>query len=93
MRKKIFFAIATSFFAVATVFNMGILQSGNTSDVSLESIAVMAQAQSGESNELPEVTVYGISVWKKTGVCEETGYDIYECVPITTTDPSDVSEC
>jgi len=44
-KKKIIFAIATSFFAVATVFNMNLLQSSNAGDVSLESIAIMAQAQ------------------------------------------------
>lgn len=48
MKKKIIFAIATSFFAVATVFNMNLLQSSNAGDVSLESIAIMAQAQNGE---------------------------------------------
>lgn len=48
MKKKIIFAIATSFFAVATVFNMNLLQTSNTGDVSLESIAIMAQAQKGE---------------------------------------------
>lgn len=48
MKKKIIFAIATSFFAVATVYNMNLLQSSNAGDVSLESIAIMAQAQNGE---------------------------------------------
>lgn len=46
MKKKMFFAIATGFFAVATVLNMNILQANSAGDVSLESIAVMAQAQS-----------------------------------------------
>ncbi|WP_026472935.1 hypothetical protein [Alkaliflexus imshenetskii] len=44
MKKKIFFAIATGFFAVATVFNMNALQGGG-GDISLDAIAVMAQAQ------------------------------------------------
>jgi hypothetical protein len=45
------------FFAVATMFNMNMLQSSNAGDVSLESIAVMAQAQSSEDiNMLPEAT-------------------------------------
>ncbi|WP_026472951.1 hypothetical protein [Alkaliflexus imshenetskii] len=48
MKKKIFFAIATGFFAVATVFNMNALQSGGVGDISLDAITVMAQAQ-GES--------------------------------------------
>ncbi|WP_026472956.1 hypothetical protein [Alkaliflexus imshenetskii] len=45
MKKKIFFAIATAFFAVATVFNMNALQGGSVGDISLDAIAVMAQAQ------------------------------------------------
>jgi hypothetical protein len=46
MKKKIFFAVATGFFAVATVFNMNLLQGNSAGDVSLDAIAVMAQAQS-----------------------------------------------
>ncbi|HZH87020.1 MAG TPA: hypothetical protein VFD77_06870 [Brumimicrobium sp.] len=46
MKKKIVFAVATGFFAVATVFNMNILQGNSAGDVSLDAIAVMAQAQS-----------------------------------------------
>jgi hypothetical protein len=49
MKKKIIFAVATGLFALATVFNMNVLQSNSAGDVSLESIAVMAQAQDGES--------------------------------------------
>jgi hypothetical protein len=45
MKKKLFFGVATFIFGVATVFNMNMLQSSNAGDVSLESIAVMAQAQ------------------------------------------------
>ena len=44
MKKKIVFAVATGFFAVATVFNMNVLSSKSAEDASLESIAVMAQA-------------------------------------------------
>ena len=50
MKKKIFFAIATGFFAVATVFNMNVLQGGGVGDISLDAIAVMAQAQNGENS-------------------------------------------
>ncbi|ASB47948.1 hypothetical protein [Alkalitalea saponilacus] len=45
MKKKLFFAIATGFFAVATMFNMNILQGNSAGDISLDAIAVMAQAQ------------------------------------------------
>ena len=46
MKKKIIFAVATGFFAVATVFNMNLLQGNSAGDVSLDAIAVMAKAQS-----------------------------------------------
>ncbi|HTO15831.1 MAG TPA: hypothetical protein VLZ83_08670 [Edaphocola sp.] len=49
MKKKVIFAVATGLFALATVFNMSVLQSNSAGDVSLESIAVMAQAN-GESS-------------------------------------------
>jgi hypothetical protein len=50
MKKKIIFAVATGFFAVATVFNMNMLQGNIAGDVSLDAISIMAQAQS----EIPE---------------------------------------
>jgi hypothetical protein len=46
MKKKFFIGIAMSLFAVATVFNMNISEQNNSNDVSLDAIAVMAQAQS-----------------------------------------------
>ena len=46
MKKKIVFAVATGFFAVATVFNMNLSQGNIAGDVSLDAIGVMAQAQS-----------------------------------------------
>ncbi|HTO16510.1 MAG TPA: hypothetical protein VLZ83_12115 [Edaphocola sp.] len=48
-KKKIIFAVATGLFALATVFNMSVLQSNNAGDVSLDAITVMAQAQSSEN--------------------------------------------
>jgi len=45
MKKKIIFAVATGFFAAATVFNMNLLQGNSAGDVSLDAIGVMAQAQ------------------------------------------------
>lgn len=45
MKKKIIFATATGFFAVATMFNMNMVQSNSAGDISLESIAVMSQAR------------------------------------------------
>src|SRR5690554_1069699 len=49
MKKKIIFAIVTSFFAVVTVFNMNMLQANSTGDVSLSAMEAMAQS-SGEVN-------------------------------------------
>ena len=57
MKNKIIFAVATGFFAVATVFNMNLLQGNSAGDVSLDAIAVMAQAQS----EIPDWTNCGTS--------------------------------
>jgi hypothetical protein len=50
MKRKIFFAIATGFFAVATVFNMNMIQAINAGEVSLDAIAVMAQAQKEDTS-------------------------------------------
>ncbi len=91
MKKKIIFAVATGLFALATVFNMNVLQSNNAGDVSLESIAVMAQAQHGESNMLPEVTVYGCSSWSEA-YDPDTGYYISCCLRWTSSAPCS-NEC
>ena len=53
MKKRIIIASASVLFAVASVLNVNMLQSGKPGDVSLDAIAVMAKAQS----ELPEVTI------------------------------------
>lgn len=45
MKKKIIFAVATGFFAVATMFNMNLLQANSAGDVSLDAISVMSQAE------------------------------------------------
>ena len=58
MKMKIFFAIATGFFAVATVFNMNALQGGSVGDISLDAIAVMAQAQSETNNPDPTDNIW-----------------------------------
>ncbi len=47
MRKKIFGGIAV-LFAAATAFNIGLLQTQDAGDISLDAIAIMAQAR-GES--------------------------------------------
>jgi hypothetical protein len=52
MKRKIFFAIATGFFAVATVFNMNMVQGNSAGDVSLEAIALMARAFTEDPNQL-----------------------------------------
>jgi hypothetical protein len=57
MKNKIIFAVATGFFAVATVFNMNLLQGNSAGDVSLDAIGVMAQAKS----EIPNGTRCGTS--------------------------------
>ena len=44
MKKRIIIASASVLFAVASVLNVNMLQSGKAGDVSLDAIAVMAQA-------------------------------------------------
>ncbi|HTO16425.1 MAG TPA: hypothetical protein VLZ83_11680 [Edaphocola sp.] len=70
MYHLIIFAVATGLFALAMVFNMNVLQSNNAGDVSLESIAVMAQAQAN-----PE------SGWDafKQGIKDWWNSEIYDC--------------
>jgi hypothetical protein len=70
MKKKVIFAIATGLFVVATVFNMNVLQTNNACDVSLESIAVMAQAEKE-------------SAWKAFTNSVKDWWDsnIYDCKP------------
>lgn len=51
MKKKIFFAIATSLFVVAAVFNMNILEQSNAGAFYLDAIAVMTQAQAEETGD------------------------------------------
>ncbi|ASB47935.1 hypothetical protein [Alkalitalea saponilacus] len=65
MKKKLIFAIATGFFAVATVVNMNMLQADSAGDVTLESIATMAQAQVewGGSNGICMNIPWGWCLW------------------------------
>ncbi len=44
MKKKLIIGITASLFAVATVFNMGLLNFNKQSDATLQAIAVMAKA-------------------------------------------------
>lgn len=80
-------------FGIAIMFNMNMVQGSSAGDVSLEAIAVMAQAQSGESNMLPDVTVYGCSA---SYYQEETYYGVTIttkcCTYWTSTSPCS-SEC
>lgn len=45
MKRKIIFAIAASFFTLATMLNINMLQETSVDNVSLSNIAMMAQAQ------------------------------------------------
>ncbi len=45
MKKKIIIGITASLFAIATVFNMGLLNFNKQSDVTLKAISVMIKAQ------------------------------------------------
>ena len=56
MKKKIIIASAVMFFALATMFNINALQSNNAGDISLDNIAIMAQAKNETSGQ---GTLYG----------------------------------
>jgi hypothetical protein len=84
MKKKLIFAIAIGFFAVATVFNMNMLQTNDAGDISLEGIAVMAQAQNENGVPLPPVTVYGCSNW---GSAIINGEEVSACFTYTSSTP------
>src|SRR5690606_5221390 len=79
MKKKIVFAVATGFFAVATVFNMNLLQSNKAGDVYLDAIAVIAQAQK-EIEEDKKEDIYHKGTtrtnWKTKTVESEHGTSI-----------------
>jgi hypothetical protein len=59
-KKKAIIGIAAGLFAVATVFNMSMLNEKNSSDVSLDAVSVMAEAQSESFGR-------SIACWKGTG--------------------------
>ena len=50
MRKKIIIGIAASLFAVAGLFGVNTMNQNANSDISLSSIAVMAEAQAESAN-------------------------------------------
>ena len=66
MKKKIIVASATVLFAVATVFNMNLLQGNSLGDVTLDAIAVMAQAQTNG-----EVVVGPFCAYVSEDICYE----------------------
>lgn len=51
MKRKIIFAIATSFFAVITVFNLTVLNENGFRNVSLDAISSLAQAEPSEGTD------------------------------------------
>lgn len=56
IKKKIIVGAAASLFAVATMFNMGMLNEKSGGDVSLDAIALMAKAQDESNNGCPSPT-------------------------------------
>ena len=65
-KKKAIIGIAAGLFAVATVFNMSILNDNNAGDVSMDNVAVMAEAQN-ESGGGGGSFGRSIACWKGTG--------------------------
>ena len=70
LKKKVIFGMVAGFFAVATVFNMSLLNDNGAGDVSLDAIAVMAEA-GGESGG------YDCYPWGWVCVQWENGYPLY----------------
>ncbi len=68
MYKKILFGSIAILFAAASAFNIGLLQTKDAGDISLDAIAIMAQAHNGESESGGggEATKKAW-VWKTTG--------------------------
>jgi hypothetical protein len=50
LKKKVIFGMIAGLFAVVTVFNMGMLDENGTGEVSLDAIALMAEAQNESNN-------------------------------------------
>ncbi|NLP14574.1 MAG: hypothetical protein GX383_08935 [Clostridium sp.] len=81
MKKKIILASATVLFAVATMFNMNLLQGNRLGEVSLDAISVMAHAQG-------EIGPWGTNWKSQTFECSRTvviGFDFILKVEKTTT--------
>ena len=79
LKKKVIFTIATGLFAVATVFNMSILNENGAGDVSLGDIALMAQAggESGSGDSCPDgrwETIHNTGNWSE---CDGDDYVEY----------------
>ncbi len=49
MYKKILFGCVALLFAAATAFNIGLIQTKDAGDISLDAITIMAQAHNGEA--------------------------------------------
>ncbi len=49
MKRKIIFGSIALLFAAASAFNIGLLQTRDAGDISLDAITIMAQAQGGEN--------------------------------------------
>ncbi len=59
--KKILFGSIAILFAAASAFNIGLIQTKDAGDISLDAITIMAQAQSGEAGYdciIPGATCY-----------------------------------
>jgi len=71
--KKIIFGIVAGLFAVATVFNMSMLNDNGVGDVSLDAVEIMAQA---------EAEVSGSGKADTMAYCSSCGYSL--CTACTT---------
>jgi hypothetical protein len=71
LKKKVMLGMVAGFFAVATIFNMSMLNDNSAGDVSMDAIALMAQADGSEdSTNSCTHTQYGWSENPETGEYE-----------------------
>ncbi len=52
MKRKIIFGSIAILFAAASAFNIGLIQTKNAGDISLDAITIMAEAHDGEAGNI-----------------------------------------
>ncbi len=72
MKRKIIFGSIAILFAAASAFNIGLIQTQDAGDISLDAITIMAQANNEGGSNVYEIPCYG------TIRVQQNNPDIYE---------------